>query len=258
MTDHEETFGTCARIEGLTQTARSEQEEPDMIRITLIDFELDPNFRKYRNRTRVALEGLNIFVANRAGQVFKELYFASHGKIDWNQADAENGPIRLDLVGSFAESVSEEVLKVWELWGESLPIRTNEWVFLDQDLQKGWLDAVRYRANRGTAGIGQTAPPFRLDLNGVSSATTFFLALGEAVVGPCGYYCWDALSLDDLLCCEPALVPPFDLVLVGANPEAPDEWREKIGDRQTAERLEALFEEYGVRFIAENQPEQAL
>lgn len=183
ITDHEETFGTCARIEGLTQTARSEQEEPDMIRIALIDFELDPKFREYRNRTRVALEGLNIVVANRAGQILHELYFASHGKIDWNQAEVENDPVRLDLVGTFAEPVSEEVLKVWELWRESLPIRTNEWVVLDKNLQKGWLDAVRYRANRGTSGIGQTAPPFRLDLTGVSSATTFFLALGEAVVG---------------------------------------------------------------------------
>lgn len=229
LTENEETFGICARIEGLTPTAHSEPKEPDMIRIALIDFELDPNFRKHRHRTRAALEGLNIVVANRAGQVLKELYFASHGKIDWNQAEAENGPIRI-----------------------------NEWVSLDDDRQKGWLDAVRYRANRGTPGIGRTAPPFRLDLTGVSSKTTFFLALGEAVVGPCGYYGWDEASLHDLLCCEPARVPPFDLVLVGANPEATDEWREKIGDRQTAERLEALFEEYGVRFIAENQPEQAL
>ncbi|OWR31179.1 hypothetical protein CDO73_08565 [Saccharibacillus sp. O23] len=219
----------------------------------MINFELDPNFRKYRNRTRVALEGLNIVVANRAGQILHELYFASHGKIDWNQAEAENGPVRLDLVGTFAEPVSEEVLKVWGLWRESLPIRTNEWVFLDENLQKGWLDAVRYRVNRGTSGIGQTAPPFRLDQTGVSSAENFFLALGEAVVGPCGYYGWNALSLDDLLCCEPALVPPFDLVLVGANPDASDGWSKKIGDRETAEQLKALSEEYGVRFIAENQ-----
>lgn len=73
--------------------------------------------------------------------------------MNWKQAAFEKGLIRLDLAGSFVPAISDSVMRVWELWTESLPIRKNEWSLLTENLQKGWLDAIRYQANRHTEGI---------------------------------------------------------------------------------------------------------
>ncbi|CAM4107621.1 hypothetical protein [Saccharibacillus endophyticus] len=189
ITESGETLGTCSGISGWTggRGYGPDDEDLPVSAITLLDFLLDPSFVKYRNRTRVQLEALTIEVRNQAGQVLSELYVAPVGKIDWKQEEFEQGVRNLEIKMVFAYVVSDSVRQVWSLWEDSLPIRKNEWMSLSTDLQKGWLDAVRYLANRHTTGIGHSAKLFELDLQGVQDENTFFLALGEAVVGPAGY-----------------------------------------------------------------------
>ena len=260
ITESGETLGTCSEISGWAEVREYEPEDEgvQVSTITLIDFVLNPSFAKYRNRTRVQLEALTIEVRNRAGQVLSELYVSPVGKIDWKQQEFELGVRNLELKMAFSYLVSNSVRQVWSLWEDSLPTRKNEWMSLSAGLQKGWLDAVRYLANRHTTGIGHSAKPFELDLQGVKNETALFLALGEAVVGPAGYYGWDLLSLDDLLCCEPGLPTPFTLYTMNGQHEDMIDWRNIFPseEQESARRLNDLFSKYGIRFVPLRQSKE--
>lgn len=117
ITDSGEIFGTCSEVLGLAEAdvLQQKSDSSQTTAITLIDFELDPHFDKYRNRTRVQLESMNVIVRNRLGQVLSELYFVPSSIMNWKQAAFEKGLIRLDLAGSFVPAISVGICLVWTI-----------------------------------------------------------------------------------------------------------------------------------------------
>lgn len=243
-------FGTCDEILGLAEEyILEENEEPKIVQITLVNFMLDSSFQKYRYRSHVLLESMNIVVRNQANQILCELYFSPDKKIIWEQEKFERNLVFMELRGGFFYSLSPMVLKVWDIWKENLPTIKNEWTFLSFDLKVGWLEATRHHANRNIRNIDGEKEVYEIDTMGIQDEVTFFLALGEALVGPGGYYGWDILSLDDLLYSDPKIQPPFILSFKNGEKNMVTNLDEIFlgKKKEFLQRIRRLFTKYGVR-----------
>ncbi|MDO3413315.1 hypothetical protein QWJ34_26420 [Saccharibacillus sp. CPCC 101409] len=260
--DSGERFGSCEEIVGLGERISADpEEETPITAVTLVGFELDKHFTRCSRRTRVQLESMRIVAQNRKGQQLTELYGAPSGTIDWRQREFEQGKVDWELDFLFSSRPSAEALQVWKLWENGLPLRANEWVDLSAELQSGWLEAVRIKGYSEAEYVRGDAP-IEIDMRGVRDRNTFFLALGEAMIGPGGYYGHEALSLDDLLCCEPGLPAPDKLVLVYDLPSGgdtrPGEDLFLNQNTKEARELRRLFDKYGVTLTPIDRTSQAV
>lgn len=112
----------------------------------------------------------------------------------WQPSPQGAGLIDLELDGRL-QSVPGYARPVWERWLAGPPDVPGAWVGLDTRRRGAWLDLVR---ERGCRLRHQDPPPgraYELDGRHVTDVPGLYLALGEAVNGPGGYFggCLDAL-----------------------------------------------------------------
>ncbi|WP_262403633.1 barstar family protein [Actinomadura sp. CNU-125] len=120
----------------------------------------------------------------------------------WRPSPDGIEPIDLEFEEGHFRPVPEYVRPVWERWFAGPPDVPNAWAALDTRLRGAWLDTVRERAGRRHRSDRRDRPAghaYELDGRYVTDRPGLYLALGEAVNGPGGYFggCPDAL--DDCL-----------------------------------------------------------
>ncbi|GAA4074438.1 barstar family protein [Streptomyces shaanxiensis] len=112
----------------------------------------------------------------------------------WRASSRGTDLIDLELDGEL-EPVPEHAWPTWRRWLTGPPETPGAWAGLDTRQRGAWLDLVRERGCR----IGhQDRPPgqaYELDGRHITDEPGLYLALGEAVNGPGGYFggCLDAL-----------------------------------------------------------------
>lgn len=129
-------------------------------------------------------------------------HLASHGE------DAHM--MELLLAGGFATEYSSEEWKLLERWSSQMPQEKNQWVTLCTSERRHWLDAC--------AAIRRTHRPHRpvrvtydMDASHVTDYPSFFIAIGEAIHGPGGYFGRNVDALSDCLCGGFGATSPFTL-----------------------------------------------
>ncbi|MGI5420975.1 barstar family protein [Actinomadura luteofluorescens] len=110
----------------------------------------------------------------------------------WHGSDL----VDLELVAASFTLVPEYARPLWERWFTGPPAAEGAWAGLDTRRRAAWLDLVR---ERGCRHPDRDRPPghtYVLDGRHVTDEPGLYLALGEAVNGPGGYFggCLDALA----------------------------------------------------------------
>jgi RNAse (barnase) inhibitor barstar len=103
--------------------------------------------------------------------------------------------IDLELDGQLFTPVPEHARPVWERWLAGPPDTPGAWAGLDTRRRGAWLDLVRERTCRRARRDRPAGHGYVLDGRHITDEPGLYLALGEAVNGPGGYFggCLDAL-----------------------------------------------------------------
>ncbi|WP_052499826.1 barstar family protein [Streptomyces vietnamensis] len=112
----------------------------------------------------------------------------------WQPSSRGTGLIDLELDGYLAP-VPGYARPVWERWLAGPPDAPGAWAALDTRRRGAWLDLVRERGCRLKYQDRKAGHAYELDGRHVTDEPGLYLALGEAVNGPGGYFggCLDAL-----------------------------------------------------------------
>ncbi|MFJ4776553.1 barstar family protein [Streptomyces sp. NPDC088762] len=113
----------------------------------------------------------------------------------WHPSPRGAGLIDLELEGKLSSPAPAHAQPVWERWLTGPPRTPGGWVDLDTRQRWAWLDHVRERACLRTLHDRPSGHAYELDGRHMTDVPGLYLALGEAVNGPGGYFggCLDAL-----------------------------------------------------------------
>ncbi|MGY3200618.1 hypothetical protein ACVW19_001133 [Streptomyces sp. TE5632] len=96
--------------------------------------------------------------------------------------------IDLELDGELFTPVPGYAQSVWEQWFAGPPDTLGAWAALDTRRREAWLDLARDRACRRTHRDRPAGHAHELDGRQITDEPGLYLALGEAVNGPGGYF----------------------------------------------------------------------
>ncbi|MFD7031692.1 barstar family protein [Streptomyces sp. NPDC059917] len=117
----------------------------------------------------------------------------------WRPSARGGDLIDLELDGDRFTPVPEHARPVWERWLSGPPDAVNAWAGLDTRRRGAWRDLVRERGCRRTHRDRPAGHSYVLDGRHVTDEPALYLALGEAVNGPGGYFGSSLAGLDDCL-----------------------------------------------------------
>lgn len=117
----------------------------------------------------------------------------------WRPSSYGADLIDLELDGEFVTPVPEYARPIWERWLVGPPDTAAAWAGLDTRRRWAWHDLVRERACRRTRRDRPAGHDYVLDGRHVTDEPGLYLALGEAVNGPGGYFGGCLAALDDCL-----------------------------------------------------------
>ncbi|MFF4562224.1 hypothetical protein [Streptomyces sp. NPDC001435] len=121
----------------------------------------------------------------------------------WRPSDYGTDPgtdlIDLELDGKLFTPVPEYVRPLWERWFSGPPDATGTWAWLDTRRRGAWLDLVRDTACRRAHRDRPSGYRYELDGRHITDVPALYLALGEAVNGPGGYFGGCPAAVDDCL-----------------------------------------------------------
>ncbi|MFI8944282.1 barstar family protein [Streptomyces syringium] len=118
---------------------------------------------------------------------------------DWRPSSRGAGLIDLELDGGRFTPVPEYARPIWERWLAGPPDAMNRWARLDTRRRGAWHDLVRERACRRSHHDRPAGHAYELDGRHITDEPALYLALGEAVNGPGGYFGGCLAALDDCL-----------------------------------------------------------
>lgn len=107
--------------------------------------------------------------------------------------------IDVELEGKFSTPVPEQARPLWERWLAGPPRTPGAWAGLDTRQRGAWLDHVRESACRRPLHDRPSGQAYELDGRYITDVPGLYLALGEAVNGPGGYFGGSGPALDDCL-----------------------------------------------------------
>lgn len=109
------------------------------------------------------------------------------------------GLIDLELDGGRFTPVPEYARPIWDRWLAGPPDAVNAWAGLDTRRRGAWHDLVRERACRRSHHDRPAGHAYELDGQHITDEPALYLALGEAVNGPGGYFGGCLAARDDCL-----------------------------------------------------------
>ncbi|MBT2458169.1 barstar family protein [Streptomyces sp. ISL-86] len=107
--------------------------------------------------------------------------------------------IDLELEGKLSAPVPEHARALWERWLAGPPQTPGAWAHLDTRQRWAWLDHVRERACLRAHHDRPSSHTYELDGRHITDLPGLYLALGEAVNGPGGYFGANLNALADCL-----------------------------------------------------------
>ncbi|GII04247.1 hypothetical protein Pta02_62550 [Planobispora takensis] len=163
-----------------------------------------------RYRRRNPLDSLRLRMLDVAGGPFVD--FRMGEIIEWRSSRLD--PERVDIIALWGfDSPSAGGRDVWERWRSARPDRLNQWAPYGPEGRREWLTIVGRSIPRRVEGLDR--PPgcvYHLDGTHVTGEAAFYLAIGEAINGPGGYFGWNLDALDDCLAGRFGARTPFTLI----------------------------------------------
>ncbi|MEU1727479.1 barstar family protein [Nonomuraea sp. NPDC005692] len=205
-------LGTCLDAEGVFVEA-AEGDGPVTVEILgclpsqrLRDYLGSSN--RYRLRNPLWLEGLRMLDA--AGEPLADFWVSEI--IEWRPSRL--GSERADIIAKWGyDSPQAGTRHIWERWRTARPDQINQWAVYDSEGRREWLTLVGRSRFRQMGPVDRPAGRvYCLDGAHVTDMTSFYLAVGEAVNGPGGYFGWNLDALNDCLCGGFGATAPFTLV----------------------------------------------
>ncbi|MGF1344695.1 barstar family protein [Streptomyces flavovirens] len=117
----------------------------------------------------------------------------------WRPSSCGADLIDLELDSGRFTPVPEYARPIWERWLAGPPDDVNAWASLDTRHRGAWHDLVRERACRRSHRGRPAGHAYELDGRYITDEPALYLALGEAVNGPGGYFGGCLAALDDCL-----------------------------------------------------------
>ncbi|MBK3573482.1 barstar family protein [Streptomyces sp. MBT65] len=117
----------------------------------------------------------------------------------WRPSSYGPDLIDLELDGEFFDPVPAYARPIWERWLAGPPNRPGAWAGLDTRGREVWLELVRERGCRRAHRDRPAGHIYELDGRHITDVPGLYLALGEAVNGPGGYFGGCLPALDDCL-----------------------------------------------------------
>ncbi|GAA2508544.1 hypothetical protein GCM10010406_51290 [Streptomyces thermolineatus] len=149
-------------------------------------------------RRALTLEEAALEIQDDRGGLFTERLLRT--KITaWHPSSYGTDLIDLELDGGLFTPVPEYARSVWERWLAGPPDTPGAWAGLDTRHREVWLDLVRERGCRHTHNDRPAGHAYRLDGRHITDEPGLYLALGEAINGPGGYFGGCLGALDDCL-----------------------------------------------------------
>ncbi|MEE1823709.1 barstar family protein [Streptomyces sp. BE20] len=113
----------------------------------------------------------------------------------WRPSSRGTALIDLELDGELFTPIPEYARPLWERWFAGPPQAPGAWAGFDTRHRGAWLDVVRERGCRRTHHARSAGHAYALNGRHITDVPGLYLALGEAVNGPGGYFggCLDAL-----------------------------------------------------------------
>jgi RNAse (barnase) inhibitor barstar len=120
----------------------------------------------------------------------------------------------VDIIAEWGhDSPQSGARHIWERWRTARPDEINQWAVYGPEGRREWLEVV------GRSSFGQAGPLDRpagrvyyLDGAHVTDESSFYLAVGEAINGPGGYFGWNLDALNDCLRGGFGATTPFTLI----------------------------------------------
>ncbi|MEU0206036.1 barstar family protein [Streptomyces canus] len=117
----------------------------------------------------------------------------------WRPSSYGTDLIDLELDGEQFTPVPEYARPIWERWLAGPPDTLGAWAGLDTRRRGAWHDLVRERGCRRVHRDRPAGHAYELDGRHITDEPGLYLALGEAVNGPGGYFGGCLAALDDCL-----------------------------------------------------------
>ncbi|MGK5638965.1 barstar family protein [Streptomyces sp. URMC 126] len=125
-------------------------------------------------------------------------------------SNAHRGLVDIRLPYGLEAPPPGSVRPAWDLWEAGAPASRNEWSALSTECRREWL-RFAYFNKAGADPVTQEAE-YELDGRHVTDEPGLHCAMGEALVGPGGYYGSEWNSFEDCLSGGFGAVPPFTLI----------------------------------------------
>ncbi|WP_043664997.1 barstar family protein [Streptomyces xylophagus] len=154
---------------------------------------LSKNTRRSLNLEEAALE-----IRDDHGELLTDRLLNARVRA-WRPSSYGADLIDLELDGELFEPVPDYARTIWKRWLAGPPISFGAWAGLDTRHRWVWLDLVQERGFRRSRGDRPAGHAYELDGRHVTDVPGLYLALGEAVNGPGGYFGGCLAAVDDCL-----------------------------------------------------------
>ncbi|MGW7069237.1 barstar family protein [Streptomyces sp. NPDC054855] len=149
-------------------------------------------------RRALALEEAALHIHDDQGELLTERSLWAEVR-SWRASSCGPDLIDLELDAEHFTPVPEYARPIWQQWYAGPPESPGAWTALDTRCRGAWLDLVRERGCRRTHHARPTGHAYELDGGAITDEPSVYLALGEAVNGPGGYFGGCLAALDDCL-----------------------------------------------------------
>ncbi|AET59809.1 barstar family protein [Paenibacillus terrae] len=201
-------LGFCKNVICLTSEATVETYE----KITFEKFIFNEEFIKNMTATKQSLYNLQIAVLNDEEEVIGSYHCYLPEPFEIQKLNDIKREVNLELLGVLDTKLSPVELRLWDLLRRKHKLVRNKWKEFSEEERLGWLNVVRIHSmyNKSSKQDKQ-GEIYTIDGEYVSDFLSFFIALGEAINEPGGYYGFNLSSLKDCLCGGFGAIAPFTI-----------------------------------------------
>lgn len=179
---------------------------------------INPDFQKSITSAAsvTRMTGLVVYMLDSDGRKIAEYSVTATDIL--NTSVQSNGVMDIDLAVTYFDSDLEHVNVLQAMWCRDKQTK-NRWADLDFLQRRSWLNLVRKHHCLWKIDIEDKSANmvYELDGNHVTDYSSFFIALGEAINGPCGYFGGGFDALADCLCGGFGAKSPFTLIWKASN-----------------------------------------
>lgn len=154
------------------------------------------------------IQDVEITLVNNANEILCSWYVFDAQFVEQYSLDAQNEQLVCLLVGELEDPVDPNVLRYLENWASNKPQQPNQWSNLNVVQKDAWLQAITLMNQPQSSQKGDV---FNLDGTHITDYPSLFIALGEAIHGPCGYYGCNLDAVADCFSGGFGPQPPFHI-----------------------------------------------